>query len=155
MKPEKTNWKWGEEAKNKLNSLSESSVRANALAANQLGNQAYKMLHSKKAKYETNPLFTQDPYQSLGDTISVILGNLFYSQYPENKSAKILKDNADTKIRQAKIRATEEITAANEIINLISFMKPNEIYNLIKDLGDNTPFTEIASKLNSLHPQMP
>ncbi len=155
MNSEKTIWKWGEEAKLKLNALSESSARANALVANQLRNQAHRMLQSKKAEFEANPLYDPDPYKSIGNTINIVLGNLIYSKYPENKFAKNLKGNVNIQISQANIRAAKEITAANEIKNLISFMKPNEILNLIKDLRENTPFTEIASKLYPLHPSLP
>jgi hypothetical protein len=155
MNSEKTNWKWGEEAKIKLNALSESSARANALVANQLRNQAQRMVQSKKAEFEANPLYDPNPYQSIGNDFAIVLGNFIYSKYPENKFAQNLKDNADIQIYQANIRATKEITAANEIKNMISFMKPNEILNLIKDLRENTPLPEIASKLYPLHTHMP
>jgi len=155
MNSEKINWKWGDEAKLKLNALSESSARANALVANKLRNQAHIMLQLKKANFETNPLYNPDPYKSIGNNITVVLEYLIYSKYPEKKFAQNLKDDADIQISNANIRATKEITAANEIKNLISFMKPNEIFNLIKDLRENTPFTEIASKLYPLHTRMP
>jgi len=155
MNSEKTIWKWGEEAKLKLNALSESSARANALVAKQLRNQAHIMLQSKKVNFESNPLYDPDPYKSIGNNISVILGSLIYSKYPENKFAQNLKDNLNIQISQANIRAAKEITAANWIKNLISFMKPNEILNLIKDLRENTPLPEIASKLYPLHKHMP
>jgi len=155
MKSEMTNWKWGEEAKLKLNAISESSARANALVANQLRNQAHIMLQSKKAKFEANPLYNPDPFKSIGNNINVLLGYLIYSKYPENKFAQNLKDNVNIQISEANIRATKEITAANEIKNMISFMKPNEILNLIKDLRENTPLPEIASKLYPLHTHMP
>ena len=155
MNSEKTIWKWGEEAKLKLNAISESSARANALVANQLRNQAHIMLQSKKAKFEANPLHNPDPSKSISNNITVILGNLIYSKYPENKFAQNLKDEVVIQVNQANIRATKEITVANEIKNMISFMKPNEIFNLIKDLRENTLFTEIASKLYPLHTYTP
>ncbi len=155
MNSEKTNWKWGEEAKLKLNAISESSARANALVANQLRNQAHRMLQSKVGPLETNPLHNPDPHKSIGNNIAVVLGNLIYSKYPESKFAQNLKDEVVIQINQANIRAAKEITAAYWIKNLISFMKPNEIFNLIKDLRENTPFTEIASKLYPLHTPMP
>ena len=98
MNSEKTNWKWGEEAKLTLNAISESSTRANALVDNQLRNQARIMLQSEKAKFEANPLYNPDPYKSIGNNITVILGNLIYSKYPENKFAQNLKDTVNIQI---------------------------------------------------------
>jgi len=155
MNSEKTTWKWGEEAKLKLNAISESSARANAFVDNQLRKQAHRMLQSKVGPLETNPLHNPEPLANVFSQL-IIVGQYFISsRFPENKLAQILKESADIQLNQANIRAAKEITAAYEIKNLISFMKPNEIFNLIKDLRENTPFTEIASKLYPLHTHMP
>ncbi len=155
MNSEKTNWKWGKEAKLKLNALSESSARANALVSDQLRNLARRMLQSKKEKFKANPLYEPDLEKSIGKYISFILVDLGYFIFPESKKVQSLIEGADIQISQENIRAAKEITAENKIKNLIPFMEPNEILNLIKDLRENTPLTEIAAKLHSLRPSLP